>query len=127
MAERSGRAGGGRGGSRRRTAARKAEVVIASSTEVQNAFGRFLDIAARGGTVKVLKRDVPAAVLISSEEYDALTGGVLPDLEALTAEFDALVARLQGRAARRALRQAFSMSDAELARVAVEAARTGRE
>jgi prevent-host-death family protein len=98
-------------------------MVTMTSTEAQNGFGRVLDTVARGGRVTVTRHDTPQAVVISAEEYQALTRGERDDLDSLTAEFDALLARMQTPEAGEALRGAFDATPDELGRAAVEAAR----
>lgn len=104
---------------------RPGAMVTMTSTEAQNGFGRVLDTVARGGRVTVTRHDTPQAVVISAEEYDALTRGERNELDLLTAEFDALFARIQTPEAEEALRGAFDASPDELGRAAVEAARGG--
>jgi prevent-host-death family protein len=45
-----------------------------SATEAQNNFGQVLGRAKRGGRVFITRYDRPEAVLLSIEEYEALTG-----------------------------------------------------
>jgi antitoxin Phd len=66
-----------------------------TSTEAQNAFGRVLDAVARDGTVMITKHGVTQAVVISADRYEALTRTETPSLDLLTAEFDAMLERMQ--------------------------------
>lgn len=99
------------------------ELVSFNATEAKNAFGRVLDAALRQGAAVITKHDVPRAVLLSLEEFDALTSSRLTQLEALASDFDALLARMQTPASRRGMRAAFDASPPELGEAAVKAAR----
>jgi len=97
-----------------------------SSTEAQNGFGHLLETVARDGTVFITRRRAARAVVLSIERYEELTREAEPDLDELTAEFDALLDRMQSPEARAGIREAFSATPDELARAAVAAAREGR-
>jgi len=99
-----------------------AKVVYMSSTEAQNGFGRVLEIVGRNGRVFITRRNANQAVVISVEEYEALTGRSESPLDALTAEFDEMVAQMQTPVAKAAMRAAFRASPDELADAAVWAA-----
>ncbi len=94
-----------------------------AATTAKNQFGRLLGTAVRGERVVITKHDTPAAVLISFEEYQELTGADAPDLEALSHEFDELLAHMQAPAARQANRKLFQASTDDLADAALAAAR----
>ena len=88
--------GNGRSGTRRFEAtARGGAPVVMTSTEAQNGFGRMLDTVARDGTVMITKHNVTQAVVISADRYEALTRADTPKLDLLTAEFDAMLERMQ--------------------------------
>ena len=70
----------------------------------------------------ITKHEVTRAVVLSVDEYESLVQPKAAALDALAAEFDALLARLQSPEAEAAMRDAFSMSPAELGRSAVAAA-----
>lgn len=106
-----------------RTTSRRGEVVTMTSTEAQNAFGRVLDTVARDGTVLIKKHNVTQAVVMSMDRYEALTGAGDPDLDALTAEFDELLERMQAPGTEEAMLAAFRASPEELARAAVAGAK----
>ena len=93
-----------------------------TSTAAQNSFGRMLDTAVRNQTVMITKHGAAQAVVMSVDRYRELPRNSEPDLDALTAEFDALLERLQTPAARTGLREAFNATPDELARAAVAAA-----
>ena len=90
-----------------------------TATEAKTRFGPLLETAIRGGSVVITKHDAPKAVLLSIAEFEALGGSREPDLNALSAEFDSLVARLQAPASRKALKSAFEATPTELGRLAV--------
>ena len=94
-----------------------------TSTAAQNSFGRMLDTAARNQTVMITKHGAAQAVVMSVDRYRELSRNSEPDLDALTAEFDALLERLQTPAARTGLRGLFDATPEELARAAVSAAK----
>lgn len=94
-----------------------------TSTEAQNGFGRMLDTVARDGTVLIKKHNVTQAVVMSVDRYEALTKADAPDLDALTAEFDEMLARMQTPEAEAAMLRAFRASPEELGRAALAAAK----
>jgi len=102
---------------------RRGEVVTMTSTEAQNGFGRMLDTVARDGTVLIKKHNVTQAVVMSVDRYEALTKADAPDLDALTAEFDEMLARMQTPEAEAAMLRAFRASPEELGRAALAAAK----
>jgi len=99
------------------------DLVSFNATEAKNAFGRVLDAALRQGATVITKHDVPRAVLLSLEEFNALTSSRRTQLEALASDFDALLARMQTPASRRGMRAAFDAAPAQLGAAAVKAAR----
>jgi len=94
-----------------------------SATEAKNEFGRILERAIRGETVMITKFDAPKAVLMSVDEFKALSRGSRVEIDMLSDEFDQLLAGMQTPAARSAMKAAFDASPKELGRAAVAAAR----
>jgi prevent-host-death family protein len=90
-----------------------------TATEAKTRFGPLLETVIRGGSVVITKHDAPKAVLLSIAEFEALGGSWQPDLNALSAEFDSLAARLQTPGRRKALKSAFEATPRELGRLAV--------
>jgi antitoxin Phd len=90
-----------------------------TATEAKTRFGPLLEAVIRGGSVVITKHDTPKAVLLSMAAFEALGGSRPPDLDALSDEFDTLLARLQTPGNRKALRSAFEASPSELGRLAV--------
>jgi antitoxin Phd len=88
----------------------------------KNQFGRLLESAIKGNRVVITKHDVPKAVLISMEDYQALSGP-RPKLDSLREEVDALVAKMQTPKARAAVRSLFKATPKQLGQAAVAAAR----
>jgi prevent-host-death family protein len=99
------------------------EVPEFSATEAKNSFGRVLDTAFSQGMVAISKRDRPTAVLMSMEAYQALVDARQEPLAALNHEFDALLERMQGPAARSAQEDAFNASPQALGQAALAAIR----
>jgi antitoxin Phd len=102
--------------------ASEADVVCMSSTEAQNAFGRMLDTVAKGGTVLITKHNTTQAVVMSVDRYEALTRTERPSLDALTAEFDAMLERMQKPEVRVGIHAGLSASPDELGQAALAAA-----
>ena len=102
--------------------ASRGEVVTMTSTEAQNGFGRVLDAVARGGTVLITRHNATQAVVMSVDQYEALTRAESPSLEALTAEFDAMLERMQTPEVSAGIDAGLSASPAELSRLARAAA-----
>jgi prevent-host-death family protein len=96
--------------------------ISVSATEAQNEFGRILDTVAKDRVVVITRHNTPKAVLMSVGQFEALTGEDTL-LDTLTAEFDALLDRMQRPEVRAALREAYHASPEEFGEAAVEAAR----
>jgi antitoxin Phd len=99
------------------------QAVAISATEAKNEFGRILETAIQGGRVVITKHDSPKAVLISMDEFNALSNAHRAELETLSEEFDELLARMQTPAARTGMNAAFHATPKELGKAAVAAAR----
>ena len=94
-----------------------------SATQAKNEFGRILESVIQGGKVVITKHDSPKAVLISMDEFNALSNANRAELETLSEEFDGLLARMQTPAARAGMSAAFHATPKELGKAAVAAAR----
>jgi prevent-host-death family protein len=94
-----------------------------SATDAKNHFALVLERAIQGETIFVTKHDVPKAVILSIEEFNALANSPTNQLNTLSAEFDALLDGMQTPKARVGLKDAFGASPAKLGKAAVEAAR----
>ena len=97
------------------------------ATRLKIEFGSALETAARGGAVAITRHDTPKAVLISYDEFQALVKARSSSLNALTEEFDELLARMQTPKARKGAAAAFDASPAKLGRAAVRAARARKK
>jgi len=96
---------------------------LVTATEAKNKFGRLLEKAMQGGVIVITKHDAPKAVLISMDEYTALSSAPESRIDTLSAEFDSLLMRMQGPKARSAMKSAFHASPKQLGKAAVVAAR----
>ena len=95
-----------------------------SASEAKSEFGRVLEMAIQGDAVVITKHDSPKAVLISVENFNALSGAAETKLDTLSQEFDALLARMQTSKARRGMKAAFAASGKRLGKAAVAATRS---
>ena len=98
------------------------DVESVPATQLKNEPGSVIERVAAGGAVAITRHNRPRAVLVSYEDFQELARARHPSLEALGAEFDALLDEMQAPTARRALAEAFAASPAEIARHAVAAA-----
>ncbi len=96
---------------------------LVTATEAKNAFGHLLETAMHGGVVVITKHHAPKAVLISMDQYTALSSASEARINTLTAEFDSLLVRMQGPKARNAMKSAFHASPKQIGKAAVVAAR----
>lgn len=104
-------------------AERRGATSSVTATDVKNEFGRVLEKVIQGGTVVITKHDEPKAVLISVNEFNALSNANRVKLDTLSDEFDALLARMQTPAARTGMKAAFDASPKQLGKAAVAVAR----
>ena len=93
------------------------------ATRLKNAFAGVLDLAVRGGPVAITRHDSAKAILISVDEFDALVNQRASSLDALGAQFDGLLARMQTAKSKKGMDTAFNASPRVLGRAAVKAAR----
>jgi antitoxin Phd len=94
-----------------------------TATEAKHEFGRVLEQAIHGATVVITKHDAPRAVLISMDQFKALQDAPQLKLSTLSAQFDALLDRMQTPQARRGMSVAFNASPKQLGKAAVASAR----
>jgi len=94
-----------------------------SATEAKNKLGEVLDSVIQSGMVLITKHETPKAVLLSMEEYGALSRATQSRLDTLNSEFDALLGRMQTARARAGMKSAFAASPKQLGKAAVSAAR----
>jgi antitoxin Phd len=94
-----------------------------SASDAKNQFGQVLETALADGIVVITKHDAVKAVLVSAEEFAALTGAREPALDTLSREFDRLLARMQTPKSRAGMKGAFEATPKQLGQAAVEGAR----
>ena len=99
------------------------ESIRITATEAKNRLGEVLDSVMRGDIVLITRHQTPKAVLLSMEEYVALTHEGQSRLDTLNDEFDALLASMQTPKARAAMKAAFDASPKQLGKAAVTDAR----
>jgi antitoxin Phd len=105
---------------------RRGEQIEASSvtaTDAKKQFGRVLELVLRGGAVVITKHDAPKAIVLSMDEFTALAQGAVSPLDSLSADFDAMLGRMQTPRARAGMKAAFGASPRDLGRAATAAAR----
>jgi len=100
------------------------ELPSISASSLKNNMGEALLKAASGG-VAINRHNRPEFVLIPAAAYLELQGESQALLEAQSAEFDAMVARMNTKAAKRGASALFRASNAALGKSAVKAARHG--
>ena len=103
------------------------EPIKISATEAKNRFGDLLDSVLQGGMVLITKHETPKAILLSMEEYGALSRAAESKLDTLNGEFDALLARMQTAKARAGMRAAFVASPKKLGKAALAAKKNRRK
>lgn len=97
-----------------------------SAADAKNQFGHVLDTAIAGDTVAITRYGEVKAIMVSVDEYEALSGDPRRRLNLLTDHFDNMLAAMQTTEARQGMRAAFEASPQEMGRAAVEAARRRR-
>jgi len=104
-------------------APRVAEMPTISATELKNATADVFEQVASRRAVAITRHDKPRAVLLSVEQYEALTGEKNPDwLEKLHEEYRGLLDRMQGPEQRAAAEKLFKATPEELGEAALWAA-----
>jgi prevent-host-death family protein len=96
---------------------RRGEMVDApqyTASEAKHNFGQLLDTALRAGPVTITKQRKPTAVLISLDDYKALTQVEDRTLAVLSAEFDRRYEAMQAPGAAAAMQRAFDAPEGEL-------------
>lgn len=98
------------------------DAVEVSASDAKNSFGRILEQVVRDGGVTITRRRQPLAVVIPVETYVRLAGAEAGVLNTLSAEFDALLERMQAPGMAAAMQRGFEMPPGELGRAAVQTA-----
>lgn len=96
-----------------------------TASDLKNRFGA-VSAQAKSGAVAITRHGRAEFVLLAVERYLELQQARTAPLEALGAEFDAMVARMNAPAAKRGVAQLFQATPAALGKSAVKAARAGR-
>ncbi len=97
-----------------------------TASEAKHKFGQLLDAALRTGPVAITKQRKPTAVLISLDDYRALTQAEDRALGALAAEFDRQYEAMQAPGATAAMQRAFDTPAAQLGAFAAASLQTTR-
>ena len=99
------------------------ETASVTATEAKKEFGRVLETVLQGGVVVITRHDTPKAVVMSVDQFNALSQAGETQLDTLSGEFDALLARMQTPKARAGMKAAFAASPKQLGKAAAAAAR----
>jgi antitoxin Phd len=104
-------------------APRIADMPTISATDLKNATADVFEQVTSKRTVAITRHEKPRAVLLSVEQYEALTGQQNPDwLEKLHEEYRGLLDRMQGPEQRAAAEKLFRATPEELGEAALWAA-----
>ena len=104
-------------------APRLAEMPTISATELKNATADVFEQVAARRAVAITRHDKPRAVLLSIDQYEALTAQHNPPwLEKLHEEYGGLLDRMQGPEQRAAIEKLFKATPEELGEAALWAA-----
>lgn len=112
------------------SAPRLAEMPTISATELKNATADVFEQVAARRAVAITRHDKPRAVLLSIDQYEALTAQHNPPwMEQLHEEYRGLLDRMQGPDQRAAAEKLFKATPEELGEAALWAAqqRTGNK
>ena len=103
---------------------RVAEMPTISATELKNATADVFEQVAARRAVAITRHDKPRAVLLSIDQYEALTAPHNPPwLQQLHDEYRGLLDRMQGPEQRAAVEKLFKATPEELGEAAVWAAK----
>ncbi len=89
------------------------------ATRLKNEFGAIFEQAVRGGAIAITKHATARAVLISVDEFEALAGERERGLDALSAQFEGLLACMQTPKAKKGIAAAFNASPKALGGAAI--------
>src|ERR1700704_4467245 len=99
------------------------DIPTVAATRVKNEFGQILEQAAHTGAVAITRHATTKAVLLSVAEFESLVGARSRTLDALSNDFDELLAGMQTQKSRKGMKAAFNASPARLGRAAEKGAR----
>jgi antitoxin Phd len=103
-------------------APRVQELPTITATELKNATADVFEQVATKQAVAITRHEKPRAVLLSVEQYEALTGQRPDWLEQLHEEYRGMLDRMQGPEQRAAADRAFNATPQELGEAALWAA-----
>ena len=96
------------------------DVPTVAATRVKNEFGQILEQATNTGAVAITRHDTTKAVLLSLVEFESLVSARSQTLDALSNDFDEMLAAMQTPKSRKGMKAAFNASPAQLGRAAVK-------
>ena len=99
------------------------ELPTITATELKNATADVFDQVAAKQAIAITRHEKPRAILLSIEQYEALTGQRPDWLEALHEECRGMLERMQGPEQRAAAEKLFKATPEELGEAALWAAR----
>jgi len=106
---------------------RVSDMPVVTATQLKTATSDVFDLVAKNKAVAIHRHDKARGVLLSVEQYEALTGGGGDWLADLTAECEAMVDAMQSPEQKEAAMLAFNATPEELGEAAVWAARRAME
>jgi prevent-host-death family protein len=92
-------------------------------SDAKKSLGAIFEDVAAGRPVAILKHNQRRAVLLSIEDFDALTKYQADALARLTSRYDQLMATMQGDAHRKGADAFFAMSGDDMGKAALAATR----
>ena len=99
------------------------ELPSVAATELKNKTADVLDRVTEQGALAIRRHDKPRAVLMSMEQYDALTSGGDPFwLDELKAKYNKMLDDMQSPESKAAAERAFNATPEELGEAAVRGA-----
>ena len=104
-------------------APRVQELPTITATELKNATADVFDQVAAKQAIAITRHEKPRAILLSVEQYEALTGQRPDWLEKLHEEYRGMLDRMQGPEQRAAAEKLFTATPEELGEAALWAAR----
>ena len=93
------------------------ETISVTATVARKEFGRIVDLVAQGQRVIITRYGVATAVMVPVGPFDVPSAVNTAMLDTLTAEFDALLERMQTPESQAAMDRVFYASPEELGRI----------
>ena len=104
------------------TVPRVRELPTITATELKNATADVFEQVTAKQAIAITRHEKPRAILLSVEQYEALTGHRPEWLEKLHEEYRGMLERMQGPEQRAAAERAFNATPEQLGKAAVWAA-----